>query len=51
MGEDFIWRTHLKRQEYKTSISAHENLTFVKHMYVDVNVEVTIVRLRFVQQD
>jgi hypothetical protein len=29
----------------------HENLTFVKHIYVDVNVNVITVRLRFMQQD
>jgi hypothetical protein len=34
-----------------TSISAHDNLTFVKHIYVDLNTNVIVVRLRFMQQD
>jgi hypothetical protein len=34
-----------------TSISAHEHLTFVKHIYVDMNVDVITVRLKFVQQE
>jgi hypothetical protein len=34
-----------------TSISMHDNLTFMKHIYVDVNTDVIIVRLRFMQQD
>jgi hypothetical protein len=31
-----------------TSICAHDNLTFMKHIYVDVNVDVISVRARFV---
>jgi hypothetical protein len=34
-----------------TSISVHENLTFVKHIYVDVNDDVIAVRLSFMQQE
>jgi hypothetical protein len=34
-----------------TSISAHDNLTFVKHIYVDVNTDVIVMRPRFMQQD
>jgi hypothetical protein len=34
-----------------TSISAHDNLTFVKHIYVDMNADVIAMRLRFVLQD
>jgi hypothetical protein len=34
-----------------TSISTHDNLTFVKHIYVDVNIDVIVVRLRFMQQE
>jgi hypothetical protein len=34
-----------------SSISAHSNLTFVKHIYVDVKVDVIIMRPRFVQQE
>jgi hypothetical protein len=34
-----------------TSISMHDNLTFMKHIYVDVNTDVIIMRLRFMQQD
>jgi hypothetical protein len=33
-----------------TSTSMHINLTFVKHIYVDMNVEVIVVRPRFMQQ-
>jgi hypothetical protein len=29
----------------------HDNLTFVKHNYVDMNIDVIIMRPRFVQQD
>jgi hypothetical protein len=34
-----------------TSISVHEHLTFMKHIYVDVNTDVIVVRLRFAQQE
>jgi hypothetical protein len=34
-----------------TPISMHEYLTFVKHIYVDVNADVITVRVRFMQQD
>jgi hypothetical protein len=34
-----------------TSISVHEHLTFVKHIYKDVNDDVITVRLSFVQQE
>jgi hypothetical protein len=48
-GEDLIWRT-LERQSI-TSISVHEHLTFMKHIYVDMNDDVIVVRLRFAQQE
>jgi hypothetical protein len=34
-----------------TSINMHEHLTFMKHIYIDVNADVIAVKLRFVQQD
>jgi hypothetical protein len=34
-----------------TSTSMHEHLTFVKHIYVDVNGDVITVRLSFMQQE
>jgi hypothetical protein len=34
-----------------TSISAHEHLTFVKHIYVDMNADVITVRPMFAQQE
>jgi hypothetical protein len=34
-----------------TSINAHEHLTFVKQIYVDVNSNVIVVRPRFTQQE
>jgi hypothetical protein len=34
-----------------TSISMHEHLTFVKHIYVDVNADVMAARPRFMQQE
>jgi hypothetical protein len=34
-----------------TSISVHDNLTFMKHIYVDVNVDVMPMRPRFMQQE
>jgi ribonuclease HI len=49
-GEDLIWVLVWKGKSI-TSISAYENMTFVKHIYVDVNADVIAVRLRFVQQD
>jgi hypothetical protein len=32
-------------------MSVHDNLMFMKHIYVDMNIDVIIVRLRFVQQE
>jgi hypothetical protein len=34
-----------------TSISVHEHLTFVKHIYVDMNSDLIAVRLSIVQQE
>jgi hypothetical protein len=34
-----------------TSISVQDNLTSMKHIYIDVNIDVIIMRLRFVQRD
>jgi hypothetical protein len=34
-----------------TSISVHEHLTFMNHIYVDVNTDMIVMMLRFVQQD
>jgi hypothetical protein len=34
-----------------TSTNVHDNLTFAKNIYVDVNADVIGMRLRFVQQD
>jgi hypothetical protein len=34
-----------------TSISVHEHLTFVKHIYIDVNNDVIAMRLSFVQKE
>jgi hypothetical protein len=49
-GEDLIWHTRMQREE-RTSISVHGNLTFVKHSYVYVNVDMITVRPRFMQQE
>jgi hypothetical protein len=49
-GEDLIWHTRVKRQEY-TSIRVHEHLTFMKHIYIDVNADVITVGPRFTQQE
>jgi hypothetical protein len=49
-GEDLIWRTRMQREAY--NLNQHtQNLTFVKHNYVYVNIDVIIVRPRFVQQE
>jgi hypothetical protein len=50
MGEDLIWRTHMQREEYNLN-QHHGNLTFMKHIYIDVNVDVITMRPRFVQQE
>jgi hypothetical protein len=34
-----------------SSIHVHDNLTFMKHIYVDVNADVIIVMPRFMEQD
>jgi hypothetical protein len=34
-----------------TLISAHEQLTFMKHIYIDVNTDVIVVRPRIMQQE
>jgi hypothetical protein len=34
-----------------TSISVHDNLTFVKHIYIYVNVDVIVMRQILVQQE
>jgi hypothetical protein len=34
-----------------TSISADEHLTFMKHIYIDMNTDVITVRPRFMQQE
>jgi hypothetical protein len=43
-----IWHTHMQRKS-TTSINMHGNLTFMKHIYIDVNIVVIVVRQRFVQ--
>jgi hypothetical protein len=48
--EDLIWVLVWKGKSI-TSINAFENMTFVKHIYVDVNADVIAVRLRFMPQD
>jgi hypothetical protein len=50
MGEDLIWRTHMQWEEYNLNQRARQ-LTFMKHMYVGVNVDVIVVRSRFMQQE
>jgi hypothetical protein len=47
-GEDLIWHNRVKRH---TSIRVHEHLTFMKHIYVDVNADVITVGPRFTQQE
>jgi hypothetical protein len=46
--EDLIWCACLEIEEYNLNWWAQ---TFVKHIYVDMNADVIIVRLRFLQQD
>jgi hypothetical protein len=29
----------------------HDSLTFVKHIYIDMNIDVNVLRQRYVQQD
>jgi hypothetical protein len=33
------------------NLNRHDNLTFMKHIYVDVNIDVITVRSKFVLQD